>query len=179
MALSMMTTCTGRRRTESAEKQLALPPVVRASRRLLQSLIRVLLVPTVLGGLCIGTSHVADAAHPGLNGRIAFQDYTSCSPSSCASVDIFTINSDGSGKTLVTPTVPFEFNLNPKWSPSAPKIAYEHSSNSSSSKQDIFTINSDGSGIVNVSNGPGSADFSPTWAPTGIGSPSSVTAPAV
>ncbi len=76
---------------------------------------------------------------------------------------IYTMNSDGSNKTRVTPNSN-ESNLYPSWSPDGTKIAFTCSLYGGD--KDIYTINTDGSNRINITSHAGD-DVEPGWSPDG------------
>jgi hypothetical protein len=95
---------------------------------------------------------VAQAAFPGLNGKIAFYSHPTTSE------DIFVIEPNGSGQTAITG--PPDAERNPAWSPDGKKIAF-------TVDWDILVMNADGSGRVNLTAGGFGADGGPAWSPDG------------
>jgi TolB protein len=93
----------------------------------------------------------AQAAFPGLNGKIAF--YTGQGTSD----NIWVMQPDGSGLTPITSAPSREWD--PAWSPDGTKIAFVLD-------EDIWTMSGDGSGMVNRTNDP-AGDGAPTWSPDG------------
>ncbi len=100
---------------------------------------------TALAVLALATP--ARAAFPGANGKVAFDDQS-----------VYTINPDGSGRTLLTT------GYTPEWSPDGQKLAFANTV--SGFNDDIFVMNADGSGQTNVTNNP-AHDFDPAWSPDG------------
>lgn len=66
---------------------------------------------------------------------------------------IYTINPDGSGKTLLTKGSPYT-----SWSPDSSKIAFTKDNN-------IYVMNADGTSIVQLTNT--TSDYYPSWSPDG------------
>ena len=119
---------------------------------------RTLHLPALLGTLAaavlvacavalLAVSREADATFPGKNGRIAYE----------TGGVIYTINTDGSGKTKVTNTRVSGYSID--YSPDGKKITYTSyegfNDGKSTGKQkdaEIYTINTDGSSKTNVTN---------------------------
>ncbi|MCV0393720.1 MAG: cadherin-like domain-containing protein, partial [Nitrosopumilus sp.] len=94
----------------------------------------------------------------GANGKIVFSQ----------AFNIFTINSDGTEKTLlVTGNATFP-NRFPSWSPDGTKLILSSVVDKTPfvNDYDIVVINSDGTGITNISNLAGN-DVQPSWSPNG------------
>ncbi len=94
----------------------------------------------------------ADAAFPGLNGKIAFYSHPGFTQ------EIFVMNPDGSGITPITSGP--EMESNPAWSPDGTKIAFDLNG-------DVHVMNADGTGVVNLTAGSFGSDHSPTWSANG------------
>ena len=103
----------------------------------------------VAGGLLDG----AEAAFPGVNGRIVFES----TPDGAR--NIFVMNSDGSGRTQLTAGTQDAW---PDWSPDGTKIAFD---SRSSGTRDIWVMNPDGSGKTDLTGGAN--DTQPAWSPDG------------
>jgi len=108
----------------------------------------------------------AQAAFPGQNGRLAFDD-------SLGSVDdsteVYTAAPDGSDLTKITNNGLGD--IQPAWSPDGSKLAVARSSGGDSSVFDIWVMNPDGSGarrVTNAAAGPHVIGaFNPAWSPDG------------
>ena len=94
----------------------------------------------------------ANAAFPGLNGKIAFWSSPQFDD------DVFLINPDGSGQTEITGDAHDESV--PAWSPDGTKLAVQ-------SDGDIWTMNADGSGPVNLTSDFTGDDAQPAWSADG------------
>jgi Tol biopolymer transport system component len=97
----------------------------------------------------LATVPAAEAAYPGLNGKIAF----------ARGGQIWTIDPDGTDATQLT-TASAQSG-NPHWSPDGTRIAYTRESPGG---PEVRVINADGSGDVQAIAPPA---FSPTWSPNG------------
>jgi len=120
---------------------------------------RLVQVRTIL--LCLAAAAVAgigaanaSAAYPGTNGKIVFVSGTP------GSYDIYTMNSDGSGRVQLT-SAPGD-DMDPVWSPDGTKIAFASDRDGELS---IYVMDGDGSNITRVTSTP--VAFSPTWSPDG------------
>ena len=109
----------------------------------------------------LAASERAEATFPGKNGRIAYERGGA----------IYTINTDGSGKTKVTNThvSGYAFDL----SPTGKKITYTSYEGFNDGKQtgpqkdsEIYTINADGTGEFRVTNN-GTNEYTPSYSPDG------------
>jgi TolB protein len=85
-----------------------------------------------------------------------------CSPPD-GSVDIYTVNADGSDVTRLTSQDGWE--IEPDWSPDGRRLAYTAYPGG---KADIFVMNADGSSPTDVTNDPDADDYQPSWSSTGI-----------
>ena len=134
-----------------------------------------LLALAVLVGLSL-TSAGAHAAFPGSNGKIACHgpgDRTLANPDA-DDFEIFTINPDGGGRTLLTNNGPFFTPGDPRsglvqdaapaFSPDGKKVAFE--STRTGSGTEIFSINIDGTGIRRLTAAIGD-DGAPHFSPDG------------
>jgi Ca2+-binding RTX toxin-like protein len=151
---------------------------------------RIVLATGVLVFAVLGAPLVAEAAFPGLNGKIAFErdneiflmngDGSGAAPLTSNGVakrdpavsadgrrvtysydrNIYVINADGSGAHAVTTG-----GLNdqsPAFSPDGRRIAFLRGSIG-----DIFVVNVDGTGLTNLTNDPEGQETDPGWSPDG------------
>jgi Tol biopolymer transport system component len=108
------------------------------------------LVPSLLAAAAVilvtgSVTHVASAAYPGVNGKIAF-----------VTDQIYVMEADGTNvQKLTTGSQKFE----PAVSPDGSKIAYR-------SGQDIWVMSADGSNQTRLTS-DGSTNLDPTWSPDG------------
>jgi Tol biopolymer transport system component len=101
----------------------------------------------------------ANAAFPGVNGKIAFYSNRS------GNNEIYTIDPDGNGLTQITNGSSVRGSGDPKWSPDGKKFVF-HSA-TSEGFFDVFTMNADGTNQVNLTNSPTTTDGAPGWSPDG------------
>lgn len=123
-----------------------------------------------VGLLVLTGSKPAQAAFPGGNGKIAFTFEPSLTDPNCfcdrtdADQDIYTINSDGTGRTPLTNDVDVANDLFPAFSADGAKIAFNRTDPTGGQIQ-IYTMNADGTGATPIPNTDGG--FKPTWSPKG------------
>jgi TolB protein len=103
----------------------------------------------------VGIERHAEAAFPGVNGKIAFER------GGYGFEDIYTMNADGSNQINLTKN--FAQNRNPAVSPDGLKIAFESNRDGN---REIYVMNTDGSNLVRLTNNP-AADDHPVWSPDG------------
>ncbi len=84
-----------------------------------------------------------------------------------STMDVNTINSDGSGSTNLTNSGANEVNgqFGVEWSPDGTKIAFVRSNASGGAPFNIFVMNADGSGLVQLTNDDISGPFNISWSP--------------
>lgn len=78
-------------------------------------------------------------------------------------LDIFVINSDGTGLRNITNAPEDDFN--PVWSPDGKQIAFVKRSEEDLWDWEVYVINVDGSNLINVSQSPDTRDYFPVWRP--------------
>lgn len=78
-------------------------------------------------------------------------------------VDIFTVNSDGSGLRQLTNDPAGELAMS--WSPDGSQLAFQRASEKDGSTE-LYLINVDGGELTNLTRNPGD-DWSPAWSPDG------------
>ncbi len=107
----------------------------------------------------------AHAAFPGANGKIAFS-HSAGGPS-----QVYTMNSDGSGRTPLT-AGPGR-NIEPAWSPDGTKIAFMSNRDDpnpggcgSGCNYEIYVMDANGANQTRLTTDP-AADGSPAWSPDG------------
>ena len=88
------------------------------------------------------------------NGKIAFTSETT----------IYTINTDGSGLSQLTPTGTLVFDRHAAWSPDGAKIAFSRTT--VTTKSQIYVMNADGSNPTRITNNS-AGDSQPSWSPDG------------
>jgi|RhiMetdeSRZDD1v2_1073273.scaffolds.fasta_scaffold05345_8 Tol biopolymer transport system component len=112
--------------------------------------------------LLLSASAPAQAAFPGINGRIVFHHVDGADDIYDSDLsDIFSISSTGAG--LVQLTNHPAGDQGPAVSPDGKKIAFE---SERSGGYDIYVMNADGSGLVRLTNDP-AFDGSASWSPDG------------
>jgi dipeptidyl aminopeptidase/acylaminoacyl peptidase len=104
--------------------------------------------------LALADMRPAEAAFPGLNGRIAYDR---------PGGDIWTMDPNGSDQRNLMPG-PNDPSDDPAWSPDDTKIAFARTV--SDSNDEIFTMNADGTGVRRLTNNA-TLDGSPAWSPDG------------
>jgi Tol biopolymer transport system component len=104
----------------------------------------------------------ANAAIPGINGRIAFETYRD------GNYEIYAMQSDGSNPTNLT-NRPSSTDFHPVWSPDGTQIAFV-SDRDGQFNTEIYVMNADGSNQTRLTNNE-AADRDPSWSPDGSKSP--------
>lgn len=121
-----------------------------------------LAVTIVLGSTGV-TGLTARATSAGSGGLIAFSTGADGSDPSLTS-QIFTIRPDGSGLRQVTHVPPGSHALNPGFSATGRKIAFE---SDVTGNFEVWVMNADGSGQTEVTRDPTFQNFHPRWSPNG------------
>jgi Tol biopolymer transport system component len=156
-------------------------------------MIRIPVVCLALAGALLAAAPVAQAAFPGANGPIVFEE--------ALSSGFYTVNSDGSGRTLILPAAGTRTD-DPAYSPDGAKLVYSRGLNlwvagadGSAPRQvttgtnndqgaafspdgrqlvftriaegDLFVVNLDGTGLRNLTNDPEGQEYEPAWSPDG------------
>ncbi len=110
--------------------------------------------------LLVLVAHVnpAEAAFPGMNGKIAYVKENFRQGSS----GIFTMNPDGSGKSKIGS------GYSPSWSADGQKVVFERFTGESEEDfdQNIFVMDADGTDVRQITSGP-AYDHSPSFSPDG------------
>jgi dipeptidyl aminopeptidase/acylaminoacyl peptidase len=101
--------------------------------------------------------------------KIAFEDVV-CYLVACA-YDLYTINTDGTGKAAFPIVRSFSWSVDPTWSPTGEKIAHVNGGtvcdeSGSYCNAQIYTIQPDGSGWSRITDDIAS-DLAPSWSPDG------------
>jgi Tol biopolymer transport system component len=109
----------------------------------------------VLALVALGVASRAEAAFPGINGKIAFQSNRD------GNDEIYAMNADGSTQTRLTNNATQD--RSPAWSPDGSKIAF---SSNRDGNFEIYSMNADGSTPTRLTNNPAS-DLDPGWSPDG------------
>jgi Tol biopolymer transport system component len=102
-----------------------------------------------------GSASPAEAAFPGVNGKIAYASQDAVSS------NIWVMNPDGSGRTCLAASLDQE--RDPAFSPDGSKIVYTRGGNG---QTDIWVMNADGTGQTQLTYSP-AFDGGPTWSPDG------------
>jgi Tol biopolymer transport system component len=107
----------------------------------------------------------AQAAYPGLNGKIAFDSRRAHPEWDSHNSEIFIMNPDGSGVVQLTDNDADDW---PVWSPDGTRIAFTSFRDAPwpGDTGDIFVMNADGSGQTNLTNSAVD-DYWPAWSPDG------------
>jgi dipeptidyl aminopeptidase/acylaminoacyl peptidase len=118
------------------------------------------LLAAALSAGVLGSAHPADAAFPGVNGRIVF------SGTADGRAGLFTVAADGSDLRRLTEGSDGQ----PAWSHDGSRIAFSRRVPSGQRypefERELFVMNADGSGITRVTNRIG-GNYDPSWAPDG------------
>ena len=103
----------------------------------------------------LATTPTADAAFPGVNGRIAFDSFR------LGNFEVFSMAPNGSNPVNLTKHPASDSD--PVWSPDGTMVAFLSDRDGNG---EIYVMNADGSGQTRLTNNP-AADFEPTWSPDG------------
>jgi Tol biopolymer transport system component len=127
---------------------------------------KVITIAATCGALLLLQVGSASATFPGANGKIAFNGFDG------ADYDVYSVNPDGSGLTLLTAESPAD-EIGPAWSPDGRKIAFysnRDDPNPTSCRPrctyDVYVMNADGSGVTRLTDDP-AQDRGPAWSPDG------------
>src|SRR5215210_7183435 len=93
----------------------------------------------------------AEAAFPGVNGKIAFVSLRVTATNPTGDYEIFTMNPDGTGVTQLTFNEDYDSN---------PAV-------SADGTWEVYTMDADGNNQTNRSNNDTAEDESPSWSPSG------------
>ena len=122
-----------------------------------------LAVAAAVAGTLILLSKPAGATFPGQNGRISFLEFNSVT----RTVDIYTINPDGSDERQLTSLSQTQFVANgAQWSPDGRQLVFPVITNNPVPGQ-IWIMNADGSNQHAVFTDPNNIDFNTTFSPDG------------
>ncbi|MFN2543405.1 MAG: hypothetical protein ABR600_02380 [Actinomycetota bacterium] len=121
-----------------------------------RSILTATLVAIYLAGSVSITAPTADAAFPGMAGRIVFHRLVQ------GHGDIFTIKPDGSGLRRLTDNGTVN-DFDPAWSHDGKQVVFVRTEHD---REHVFVMDSDGSHVRRVTSGKG-ADRNPTWSPDG------------
>ena len=119
-----------------------------------------LLVIILVAGLATPAERPAQAAFPGLNGKIVFSRIVG-GPNGQG--EIYVMNADGSGQANVTNNAAYD--AWPAWSPDGTKIAFNRYREGVGDFE-IYVMNADGSAQTDLTNNPAD-DYNPVWSPDG------------
>ena len=109
-------------------------------------------------GSCVVGQAPADAAFPGINGRIA------CASNRSGNFDIWTFDPNGTELNPINLTNHPANDGKPRYSPDGRQIAFESNRDG---RQSIYIMNADGTNVRRVTNPPAGADSIGSWSPGG------------
>ena len=119
----------------------------------------------LIAGVAATAIHVAQAAFPGPNGKIAFGRQLEG-----GNGEIFVMDADGSGQTNLTNDPAFDYF--PAGSPDGMRIAFTRCPRPPAPHNcEIFVMKTDGTGQTNLTNNP-ATHLRPAWSPAAGRSPS-------
>ncbi len=109
----------------------------------------------------LGVIDPAEGAHPGGNGRIAFETNRD------GNLEIYSMNPDGTSQVNLTNDSAED--TDPVWSPDGTRIAFVKASEG---HRNVYVMDEDGGGQTNltpgaVTTGQGNEGVNPTWSPDG------------
>jgi len=116
------------------------------------------LVATAILVALVPSAPAADAAYPGANGKLA---YTSDFETPQFTIDVYSINPDGSERTRLTHSTT-GLSRSPNWSPDGSRLAF---TSTRTGTRLAYVMNADGSNETPVPNTAGAVD--PSWSPDG------------
>jgi Tol biopolymer transport system component len=130
------------------------------------------------GVLSLGLASGVQAAFPGLNGKIAFEQEPGnegCfiaapraagrGPLLCPDEQIFTINPNGSGRTNISHSSSNDEHA--AWTADGKRLAIARQVNGRETDHKIWVMNQDGSGQIDITHDPNSDYDHPAWSPDG------------
>jgi Tol biopolymer transport system component len=122
-------------------------------------LVLLAVISIVLAGV-VTPEPASSVQFPGGNGKIAF-----ATSRDAVNLEIYTMNSDGSGVTRLTNND--VFNANPSFSPDGSQIVYDQGADPTGVVVSIYVMNTDGTGATNLSQNTDGQDRSASYSPDG------------